>query len=150
MKTKVLILITGFLLFACADLMDPFTDNGDGTVTDNNTGLMWQESPAVDWGDEKTWEEAIIHCEDLSLGGYTDWRLPNIRELVSITDDFYYDPAIDTTSFPFETGGQTYFWSSTTSASDSSSAWFVYFSDGAVAIYDKSSNHYVRCVRGGQ
>jgi len=126
-----------------------FTDNGDGTVTDNNTGLTWQQ----DEGGAKTWEDAIVYCEALSLAGYTDWRLPNIKELESITDDNLYDPAIDTNYFP--DAHANYYWSSTTGIDirypeDSFYAWRIHFSSGSVSYYYKSLSHYVRCVRGGQ
>ncbi len=146
MKTKVLILIVCFLLFACVDVMaGDFYDNGDGTVTDNNTGLMWQQDEAG----SMDWEGALTYCEGLSLAGYTDWRLPNIKELESITDDTLYIPSIDTNFFP-DVYASSY-WSSTTYASYSFNAWYVYFSNGLVSGYfDKSFNHYVRCVRAGQ
>ena len=70
-----------------------YTDNGDSTVTDNCTGLMWQK----DTGNEGTkldWCAALAYCEGLSLGGHDDWRLPNIHELQSIVDYGYQDPAI--------------------------------------------------------
>jgi hypothetical protein len=120
-----------------------FTDNGDGTVTDNDTGLMWQKE---DDGVTKTWESAI--CEGLSLGGYTDWRLPNIKELESITDDTKNSPAIDSTYFT-NTNSSDY-WSSTTTAENTSSAWHVNFYSGSVNSSYKSGGYYVRCVRGGQ
>ena len=123
-----------------------FTDNGDGTVTDNNTMLMWQQ----DEGGQKTWEDAISYCEGLSLAGHTDWRLPNIKELESITDDSLYNPAIDTSFFPNVYASN--YWSSTTYAYNSSYAWNVFFYYGSVNAYDhyKSYDYYVRCVRGGQ
>jgi hypothetical protein len=122
-----------------------FNDNGDGTVTDNNTGLIWQQ----DEGGQKTWEDSITYCEGLSLAGYTDWRLPNIKELDSITDDTLFNPAIDTNFF--SDAQMSYYWSSTTYASGSSNAWDVAFT-GATNSYthSKSSNYYVRCVRAGQ
>jgi len=130
-----------------------FNDNGDGTVTDNNTGLMWQQSE----GGQQTWEGAITYCEDLSLYDYTDWRLPNKNELNSIVDYEIYDPAIDTNFFPgvfasSPDGGALYYWSSTTLASDSSYAWNISFYTGMVASgYLKSnSGCYVRCVRAGR
>ena len=61
-----------------------FTDNNDGTVTDNVTGLMWQKE---DDDNVRDWEAALSYCESLSLAGFSDWRLPNIKELDSITDD---------------------------------------------------------------
>ena len=121
-----------------------FTDNGDGTVTDNNTGLTWLQAE----GGSMNWEEAITHCEGLSLAGYTDWRFPNIRELESITDYSLYGPPIDTTYFPGINA--SYYWSSTTVAFVSSEAWYVYLFDGGVYSSSKSDSRDVRCVRGGQ
>ena len=60
-----------------------FTDNGDGTVTDNLTSLTWQK---VLVQDTITWEQALNYADTLSLAGHTDWRLPNIKELQSISD----------------------------------------------------------------
>jgi len=116
----------------------------DGTVTDNNTGLTWQQGE----GGLKTWEDAISYCEGLSLAGYTDWRLPNIKEIESITDYTLYNPVIDTNFFPdVET---LWYWSSTIDAGLSSAAWYVYFNNGYVYNNLKTNNYYVRCVRGGQ
>jgi len=68
-----------------------FTDNGDGTVSDNNTGLMWQKSPDtggdgdIDASDKLTWTEIQNYPATLNaqkLGGYSDWRVPSIKELI--------------------------------------------------------------------
>ena len=67
-----------------------FTDNGDCTVTDNVTGLIWQQE---DDDVTKTWEEALAYCETLTLAGPTDWRLPDIKELMSIVDNTRNNPA---------------------------------------------------------
>jgi len=69
-----------------------FTDNGDGTVTDHCTGLMWQKETAPG---EYTWQEALEYCENLSLAGHRNWRLPNVRELESIVDYGRHFPSID-------------------------------------------------------
>jgi uncharacterized protein (TIGR02145 family)/uncharacterized repeat protein (TIGR02543 family) len=63
--------------------MHPLIDNGDGTITDPNTGLMWQKRGD---GILRTWENALDSSESLLLAGYDDWRLPNIKEIVSIVD----------------------------------------------------------------
>ncbi len=81
-----------------------YQDNGDGTVTDLNTGLTWEQSP----GDiSLTWSEAVDYCDDLVLGGQSDWRIPSLKELFSISDfsegwpyfdDTYFDIAGSTVS----------------------------------------------------
>ncbi len=127
-----------------------FTDNGNGTITDNVTTLMWQKQ---DDGTTRLWADAITYCNGLALGGYTDWRLPNIKELMTIVDDSVYNPAVNTTYFP---GTQSLnYWSSTTDAMSIMSvsvtdlAWIVSFSDGKSDIAGKPAGvgNYVRCVR---
>jgi len=120
------------------------TDNGDGTVADSGTGLTWQKAE----GGSMTWTNALSYCTGLSLGGRSDWRLPNIKELESITDYTRYDPAINTTFFP---NAETYFyWSSTTNAGNTGYAWYVYSLNGVVDNGSKSYEGNVRCVSGGQ
>ncbi len=60
-----------------------FHDNGDGTITDHATGLMWQK---VDSGQGMDWGHALSYAANLKLAGHTDWRLPNAKELQSIVD----------------------------------------------------------------
>ncbi len=123
-----------------------YTDNSDGTVTDNNTGLMWQQE---DDDIVRSWDAAISYCTSLSLAGHSNWRLPDIKKLSGIVDFSVHDPAIDVTYFP-NTNSFPY-WSSTTVASSSSSAWRVLFNGGGrVASINKSLSSNVRCVRGGQ
>ncbi len=74
-----------------------FVDNGDGTITDKATGLMWQQS---DDGISRDWENALLYAESLTLVGYSDWRLPNAKELQSLVDytrcpEVTHSPAID-------------------------------------------------------
>jgi hypothetical protein len=64
-------------------LQPSYTDNGDGTVTDNNSGLVWQKTPPAD---KMTYDEAKAYVENLEIGGYTDWRLPTIKESFSIAN----------------------------------------------------------------
>ncbi len=90
-----------------------YTDNKDQTITDNNTGLMWQKNP----GEKMTWENAVSGVSDFKLGGYSDWRLPTIKELYSLiifsgVDPSGYNgtstdaliPFINTEFFEFEYG----------------------------------------------
>jgi hypothetical protein len=63
--------------------INKFVDNGDGTITDLATGLMWQKP---DDGITRDWQEALAYAENLIFAGYNDWRLPNAKELQSIVD----------------------------------------------------------------
>jgi hypothetical protein len=121
-----------------------FTDNGDGTVSDALTGLMWQKQLS----DSTTnWKQAIVDCERLELADYYDWRLPNREELRSIADYERYNPAVNTDYFPDipDTG---YYLSSTTYAYKPENVWTVEFSKkGNVSVIDKPVGCYVRAVR---
>jgi hypothetical protein len=132
-----------------------FTSNSDGTTTDNYTGLMWQQSPA---SAAVSWSSALSYCQGLSLGNssYTDWRLPNVKELESITDDTKSGLVVDTDYFP---GAQSaVYWSSTTVTPNfdgyNSDAWTVNFNDGSVYYLGNkiasSPSNVAMCVRGGQ
>ncbi len=124
-----------------------FTDNGNGTITDNNTGLIWVKDPsAAGVGGTYTWSSAISACENLVYAGYSDWRLPNRNELQSLVDYSRYGPAID----PMFVCQSSRYWSSSVSASYSDDAWYVYFSNGSVDWgYKYDGYYYVRPVRGG-
>jgi hypothetical protein len=79
-----------------------YTDNGDGTVTDNNTGLIWQVVPS---DEHMSIEEATQYCEDLELGGRTDWRLPTAEELFSLSDFSTGWPYVESEYFEFPAKG---------------------------------------------
>lgn len=123
-------------------------DNNDGTVTDTATGLMWQQFKIEDEVPRSTWEDALIHCESVSYAGYSDWRLPNIKELLSIVNHDAYDPAVDKTVFP-NTESYGYWSSTSTSIYTALGVDFIY---GLVDSYSKTDTnilYYVRAVRGG-
>ena len=94
-----------------------FTNNNNGTITDNVTGLMWQQ---VDGG-EMTIENAITYCDNLVLGGFSDWRLPIPIESFSIINHQNSNPAINTTYFTLTTAG--YWWTNTYQAGDNTKVW---------------------------
>ena len=73
-----------------------YTDNGDGTVTDNVTGLMWQQVPV---NEGFNYDDAAVYCDSLELAGYDDWRIPTTKELFSISDFSQGWPYLDTTYF---------------------------------------------------
>jgi len=127
-----------------------YTDNGDGTITDNRTGLMWVKdgnSAGCNNGSYLIWADALTFCENLSYVGYTDWRLPNRNELQSIVDYGKKNPSINTTYFP--NTKSNFYWTSTTYAGNTSYTWVVIFSYGSVASDYKTVNYYVCPVRGG-
>ncbi|MDC7223914.1 MAG: DUF1566 domain-containing protein [Spirochaetales bacterium] len=122
-ETFALFLVRGNSLYG----LNHYVDNGDGTVSDLATGLMWTKD---DMG-PMNWKEALLACEDLRYAGYDDWRLPQIKELISLVDysrspDFSdsaaLDPHFTATSFTNEAGQRDYgfYWSSTTYVLDSS------------------------------
>jgi arylsulfatase A-like enzyme len=152
-----------------------FSDNGDGTVTDHVTGLMWQQDP----GAKMTWNAGVAGAGTLDLGDYNDWRLPTIKELYSLMDFRGVDPSgytgtdtsgltpfIDTGYFIFEygdvSGGErvidAQYWSSTeyvsTTMNGDPTVFGVNFADGRIKGYPKvppsgvETTAFVRYVRG--
>lgn len=102
-------------------------DNGNGTVTDTATGLMWQKATAPG---TYTWEGALSYCQNLNLAGHSDWRLPDRNELQSLVDYTRYNPSIDPL-LAADTVSSGY-WSSTTHAYSNYDACFVYFYNGGI------------------
>jgi hypothetical protein len=145
-----------------------YVDNGDGTITDTKTGLMWEklsdDGSIHDKDTTYTWANAFAtKVAALNGGGgfagYTDWRVPNVNELESIVNYGAVNPAV---SPAFNTGcvasctvtscsctQSTNYWSSTTSQNTPFYAWYVYFLAGSVNNGNKANNGYVRAVRGG-
>ena len=119
-----------------------YTDNGNGTIIDNVTGLMWQQGvPAGTY----TWEQSKAYCPTLNIAGRNDWRLPTRIELLSLVDYGRLAPSINTTYFP--STQLSPFWSSSPYADSSSRAWYGDFNSGTGAGFNTVDSHYVRCVR---
>lgn len=119
-----------------------FVDNGDGTVKDKTTKLMWQQASQGGM----TWQNALEYCENLSLAGYNDWRLPNINELQSIVNYDVYDSAINVVFFPNMVSD--FYWSSTSFAyAGGGNAWVIDFYSGYVDGIMKSTDYHVIAVR---
>lgn len=146
-----------------------YQDNGDGTVTDLNTGLMWQQIPDLD--NKYTLAEAVAAADTFSLAGYSDWRLATIKELYSLIDFrgsvFTYTPYIDTSYFAFRYGDtlsgeriiDAQYWSSTEyvglTMSGDATEFGVNFADGRIKGYPRDigpngqpNRQFVRYVRG--
>lgn len=122
-----------------------YTDNSNGTVTDNITGLIWQQS---DDDTTRNWSDAVEYCDNLSLGSTGGWRLPTVDELdgILILEVDKDEPTINTV---FSGTELLKYWTSTTHAVISGSAWVVEFKVGTVNYEDKTNSHYTRCVRSG-
>ena len=132
-------------------------------VLDHITGLMWQDDSETTTV-TKPWltatsynagnyfdtsgDTATTYCANLTLGGYSDWRLPTLKELLFIVDNSKSNPSINS---QFQNTMQVdYYWSSTTRASDTSKAWTVIFAIGNAKHNLKTWNLFMRCVRVGQ
>jgi len=143
-------------------------DNGDGTITDVNTGLMSEklsdDGTIHDWNNQYTWDNAFaVKIATLNGGGgfagHTDWRLPNYKELISILNLQRVNPAVSPAFNAAWTPGCTVtscsctgsndYWSSSSDASLQDNAWFVWFYYGLASASHKTDNLYVRAVRGG-
>lgn len=136
-----------------------FTENGNGTVADSVTGLMWKQcsegvsttSTACDKGALLTtdWQTALGAAVTANGGGgfagYTDWRLPNIKELATIVELGCHSPTINEMYFP-QTASAGY-WSASTSAVDDTRAWGVVFLHGVNMQILKNSVGTIRLVR---
>jgi hypothetical protein len=128
-----------------------FVDNGDGTVTDTCTGLMWQKDTAdinkdgmIGDQDRVIRQDALKYCDSLDFASHTDWRLPNMRELFSLVDIGRRDPTIDPV-FGVVLGA---YWSSSTYKYEPVCVWIVRFNDGWVSFAHVVDNLYhVRAVR---
>ena len=121
-----------------------FKDNGDGTIKDNYTGLTWQKLQS---SNTMTWEDALAYASTLSLGGKTDWRVPNVKELQSLNDEKLSKPSFNKTYFANVVSGN--YWSSTSMYQSPGIAWDINLDYGIVSYDDKTIKQNVLCVRGG-
>lgn len=123
------------------DITPRFIDNGDGTVTDNEMGIMWAKD-AYAAGDLMDWEEALRYIDKLNAnnGGYSDWRLPTIRELDSLVNVNQCRPALPADHL-FVNVQSVRYWSSTASpdyvSPDKDLMWSLDMSIGSTGLNDK-------------
>ena len=116
--------------------------NRDTIVIDSATGLQWQKT---DIEQRLPWNKAFNECKNLNYAGYTDWRLPNKNELLSLVN--YEKPEKPYSYFP-DMPRDGSFWSSSTSTSSTERAWLVHFGDGFMLVHSKKNgSNYLRCVR---
>jgi len=117
-------------------------------VLDSSSGLIWQDDNSSK-NLIGNWSTAITTCENLILGGYTDWRLPNFNELNSITSKTSIFKSIKST---FINIADERYWSSTTMINSTGTAWTVNFSLNSPMTFggsNKNDGYNIRCVRGG-
>ena len=132
-------------------------DNGDGTITDRKTGLIWKQclegqsgSDCASGGVETfTWQQALQRAQTVNssggFAGFSDWRLPTIKELSSLVEHQCVDPAINLTRFP--NASSAVLWSSSFNAGYRTYAWSVYFDNGETISYGKYYDFQLRLVR---
>ncbi len=168
------IILAFFLLFQsglvysqnCSDRMieskgpDSFAVNGDGTVTQKYTGLMWQvcsvgqiwratdgactnESSSVSW--QEALQEPAVRNMQGGFAGYNDWRLPNVKELAGLVKSNCYGPAVEYTVFSNTPSG--FYWSSSPASDIANVAWGIDFLDGGTDVQYRYQGGYIRLVR---
>lgn len=148
------IFMFGFLCVPVVNSGQQFVDNGNGTVTDRRTGLVWLKD-ANSCG-EKDWEGAKRYCENLSYAGYSDWRLPTKAELQGIGTDppTTWERGTPSVTWkmpgaPFTNVQSYHYWSGTSYTINPGRAWFVVVDVGYTSSFNKSNDGYVWPVRGG-
>lgn len=133
---------------------DIFTENTDGTVLHSETGLIWLRCAAGQTWDQThctgdantfTWQEALAYAVEFDADLLEGWRLPNVKELASLTERNCVRPAINTTFFP-DTPPDS-FWSSTPSTNNPLNAWTVAFFNASHSEKEKHRAVYVRLVK---
>lgn len=136
-----------------------YLNNGNGTVTDNVTGLMWAQCTdglsdatcTTGFASTHNWADAFAAVKAAnasSLMGHNDWRLPNVKELLSIIDKGCDNPATNSVLFPATQPGG--YWSSSPDKQDNQQSYSVDFTSGSVDVSLKFAPHYVRLVRLGE
>jgi hypothetical protein len=137
-------------------IIDNFTLLSNGLVQDKNTGLMWMRCAHGQTFDSTnstctgspvqiTWQDALQLSETINDGGYTDWRVPNAKELATIVEKRCVDPSVNEIVFPATSAEN--FWSSTTVVGTETSAWSVAFYNGKNNTKDKLLDLHVRFIR---
>lgn len=129
-----------------------FVDNGNGTVTDALTGLMWIKAPHALSGNDyvKSWSGGLSLCNALVFAGHDDWRLPNLFELQSLRDLSQTSMATWLNSQGFSGIKTPWYWSATVDAGNTANAWIININDGFPLSQSQAYGRYAWPVRGGE
>ncbi len=154
MKLVLLFIVSSICVFA-----HMIRDDNKSIVIDIDRNLMWQDDEAV-LENEKPYvtkenyklkgyhntsgDTASTYCTNLVLDNYTNWRLPTLKELLTIVDYTRYEPSINSI---FKNTYPANYWTSTSNIHSPYYAWFVYFYSGYTNYYGKDNLSFVRCVR---
>jgi hypothetical protein len=137
-----MVLLTLLMSASASASAERFTTIVSGTVSDTYTALMWQRDVS---GESRSWKNALAYCEGLTLGGFTDWRLPNTKELRSLMDDNH---GYSLTHFPSPPGPTSVsFWTSTSREGSPNFAWYIIYPGGVLYTSMKLDSLWARCVR---
>ena len=128
-----------------------FTNNGDGTATDNLTGLMWTTNANI-YGVQTNWQTAVTNASICTVGGYADWRMPNINEQLSL---FVYTINVNPVPLPnpFGNFANGRYWTSTPSSANTAAAFYINMNNsvaGTMNAVKTTSGYFVWPVRGGR
>lgn len=133
---------------------EAFVDNADGTVTHSilrltwmrcSVGQTWQNGTCIGDASELSWQQALQFAHGYEYAGKSGWRVPNIKELASLTERQCVRPAINEILFPNTPSDD--FWTSTPSVIDPRRAWVVAFFNSSNSIKDKQLFVFTRLVR---
>lgn len=128
------------------------TDNGNGTVSDNLTGLTWEQKTEINEPYVYTYSDALTYCDNLTLGGQSDWRVPTRKEYSTILNYGRVSPSMDTAYFPYwnpEGAGTASYWTTSEYFGDPAKGWNVFSSFGTMQVGPISGSlRLLRCVRG--
>jgi len=156
-----MLMLAGMVRAECNPAIEPVTPgsrfnlSSDGTVTDNQTGLIWMRcSLGQKWNgsgcdgepERYSWSAALTAAETTTFAGKADWRLPDVKQLASIVELACVNPSINTQLFPGTASDE--YWSSSPNVNGIQGAWSVDFDDGEVHTYSNTAWH-LRLLRGG-
>lgn len=133
--SRILLILLTLSAFAMAEIT---------MIRDTSTGLMWEDTPHVR-ETKITQPSAKEYCSELRLGGFEDWRLPTIHELLTIVDYRRISPAI-LKAFSY-VEDESFYWTKTHVADEDDAFWGVNFKRGASSKASEYYDRYVRCVR---